>query len=545
MFNGNTYRDAIISGANNIVNNKSRVDELNVFPVPDGDTGTNMSMTAGSAAAELGRLSNESVEVVTKTAAAAMLRGARGNSGVILSLLFRGISKGMKGVGEASGADFAAALKKGVESAYGAVMKPTEGTILTVARVAQEYAQAAVDAGADDLAVFEETLKGAKEALAETPELLPVLKKAGVVDAGGQGFVVILEGMLSVLRGDGIINLSGADSDQSGTDGEAAAKPEYTYSLELSVERGGAETDPAELRSYLSGIGGGISFDTNGDVITAAVKTDHPGSAIEKALEFGQLSSVKIENLVSAAKRSEEFSKEKTTVSGKQKYTPVAPSKPFGFVVVSAGEGLESLFRDLGADTVVSGGQTMNPSTDDILSAIEGTPGETVFVLPNNKNIIMAAEQAAPLATRKVEVLHSKSIPMGIAAMLSFDPDASTLDNVIAMRDAMAAVGSGAVTFAARDSEYDGHKIRQGDLLALENNKITFVETDLERCVARLVKSLVKRETCSVTLFYGEDITDEQAAAVQAAVETKIGKDIEVVTVSGGQPVYYFIISVD
>ena len=554
MFNGKMYRDAIISGANNILNNRVKVDELNVFPVPDGDTGTNMSMTANAASLELSRLGDDAtVSEVAKAAAAAMLRGARGNSGVILSLLFRGLSKGLKDVEKADGVQFAEALKKGVEAAYGAVMKPTEGTILTVARVAQERAQAAADSGADTLAVLEETLKGAEDILKETPEMLPALKKAGVVDAGGKGFCVILEGMLQVFRGGSIIAVeeAGASAPKEADSAIALADDEitFTYCTEFIVRRNSDnEADAKNLRAYLESIGDCVVVVDDEEIIKVHVHTDHPGNAFEKGLEFGQLINMKVENMRDQNERAKHNSKEakekKNPISGNS-YTPVAPEKPYGFVVVSAGEGLEALFKDLGADFVVSGGQTMNPSTDDILRAIELTPAETVFVLPNNKNIIMAAEQAIPLATRKVEVLHTKTIPMGVSSMLAFDPDSDTDANVIAMREAYDAVGSGQITFAARDSEYDGHKIKMGDLLAIKNGKIDFVETDMVKCITKLVKALLKKESYTVTIFYGEDITEEEAMQIQAAVEAKVGSDIEVVMVNGGQPVYYYIISVE
>ncbi len=555
MFNGKIYRDAIISGANNILNNRVKVDELNVFPVPDGDTGTNMSMTASAASLELSRLSDDAtVAEVTKAAASAMLRGARGNSGVILSLLFRGLSKGMKEIETADGAQFAAALKLGVEAAYGAVMKPTEGTILTVARVAQEKAQIAADAGQDALAVAEAALKGACDILEETPEMLPALKKAGVVDAGGKGFCVILEGMLQVFRGGEIIAVQDASADKGEAVVESAvalAEEDitFTYCTEFIVRRASDNAEDAvNLRAYLESIGDCVVVVDDEEIIKVHVHTDHPGNAFEKGLEFGQLINMKVENMRDQNERAKHNSKlpqeKKNPISGKS-YTPVAPEKPYGFVVVSAGAGLESLFKDLGADVVVSGGQTMNPSTDDILRAIESTPAETVFVLPNNKNIIMAAEQAIPLATRKVEVLHTRTIPMGVSSMLAFDPETDTEANVIAMRAAYEAVGSGQITFAARDSEYDGHKIKMGDLLAIKNGKIDFVETDMNKCITKLVKALLTKESYAITVFYGEDITEEQAMEAQAAIQAKVGSDIEVVMVDGGQPVYYYIISVE
>ncbi len=560
MINGNVLRDAIISAANNLSNQKKQVDDLNVFPVPDGDTGTNMSMSIGNAARELERLNDESVSKVSAVAASALLRGARGNSGVITSLLFRGFSKGFKDADEVTPQNLALALKLGVEAAYKAVMKPTEGTILTVARVASEYAEKAADKGSDTLAVFEAAMEGANKALAETPELLPVLKKAGVVDAGGKGFVVILDGMYSVLKEGVIIEANcGADNYEPAEKEEsrsAAAEFEgditFPYCTEFIVNRAeDAEgKDPAELRSYLESIGDCVVVVDDDEIIKVHVHTDHPGNAIEKALTFGPLVKLKIENMCDQHERAKHESANASKKPAKnaertETIKPVAPEKHYGFVSVSAGDGLAELFRDLGADIVVSGGQTMNPSTDDILRAIEATPAETVFVLPNNKNIIMAAEQAIPLATRNVIVLHTRTIPQGITAMLNFDPDASDNDNAITMQASIDTVQTGQVTFAARDSEFDGKPIKKGDLLALANGKIVFTETALEQCMMKLTKQLINKDSAFMTLFYGEDITEKQANRVMNLIKEKYGDRLEITLVNGGQPVYYFIISVE
>lgn len=554
MFDGNTLRDAIISGANNISNNRQSVDELNVFPVPDGDTGTNMSMSIGNAARELPRLQDESAEQVSEVAASALLRGARGNSGVILSLLFRGISRGFRGHETVDGKTLADALALGVEAAYKAVMKPTEGTILTVARVAAESARAAAESGKDALEVFEEALAGARAALEQTPELLPVLKKAGVVDAGGKGFIVILEGMLSVFKD----NMMIASSEQAAAPvtarRSAAAEFEgeitFTYCTEFIVKKDRNSTkDPLALRAYLETIGDSVVAVDDSQIIKIHVHTDHPGKAIERALEYGPLVNLKIDNMRDQHERARheaENAAAEASVSGEtDAYTSAGIEKPVGFVSVSVGAGLETLFRDLGVDQVVSGGQTMNPSTDDILKAIELTPAETVFVLPNNKNIIMAAEQAVPLSTRKVIVLHTRTIPMGMAALLAFDPDLSGDENAINMEKAAKNVGTGQITFAARDSNFDGHKIKKGELLALENGKVAFTEQELTRTVVRLTRSLYRRGSSFVTLIYGEDVTAEQAEEARAAVAAKLGSDAEITVINGGQPVYYFIISVE
>lgn len=556
MINGNTLRDALLSGANNIVNCKQAVDELNVFPVPDGDTGTNMSMTIGAAARELKLLDGETAEKVAATNASALLRGARGNSGVILSLLFRGFSKGLKGKEFLDSEGLANAMKLGVEAAYNAVMKPTEGTILTVARVGSEYATKAYNEGRNVVETFEALLEGASKALAETPEILPVLKKAGVVDAGGKGFVVILEGMLSVIRDGKMIEsneASATDFPAASSQRNAAAESEaditFTYCTEFIVKREN-DKDPKALRAYLETIGDCVVVVDDEEIIKVHVHTDHPGNAFEKGLTFGQLVNMKVENMRDQHERAKHDSKgdaPKTAApaANEDEVVSVAITKDFGFVAVAAGEGLHALFADLGADMIVSGGQTMNPSTDDILKAIEQTPASTVFVLPNNKNIIMAAEQAIPLSSRKVIVLPTRTIPQGITAMLNFNPDIDGDANAIEMQKAYANVQTGQVTFAARDSDYDGKQIKKGELLALANGKVSFTETDLEKCVIKLTKNLKDRDTSFVTLIYGEDVSEPDAEAICSALQDKLGSDIEVTLVNGGQPVYYFIISVE
>ena len=559
MINGDILRDAIISAANNLSNNKKQVDDLNVFPVPDGDTGTNMSMTLNNSARELDKLEGATASKVASVNADALLRGARGNSGVITSLLFRGFANGMKGDEYVTPRNISKALEFGVESAYKAVMKPTEGTILTVSRVASEYAKKAYKAGEDELGVFEAAIEGAEKALAETPELLPQLKKAGVVDAGGYGFVLILKGMYSVFK-DGII-IESASQSASGEEEEessnlsAVAEYEgeitFTYCTEFIVNRDPEiETEPLELRAYLETIGDCVVVVDSEEIIKVHVHTNHPGNAIEKGLEFGALVNLKIENMRDQQERARHDAKNKKEKKAKSKdrkqtFTPVEPTKPVGFVAVSAGDGLEALFKDLGADIVVSGGQTMNPSTDDILSAIEATPAETVFVLPNNKNIIMAAEQTIPISTRKVIVLHTRTIPQGITAMLTFDPDLSNNKNAIAMEKAAEKIVTGQITFAARDSEFDGHKIKKGELMALLGGKITHVDTDLTNVVMKLLKKMIKSDSQFVTVIYGQDVSPVNVRAIEAKVQEKYGSKVEITFVDGGQPVYYYIISVE
>lgn len=559
MFNGDVLRDAIISAANNIANNRKAVDDLNVFPVPDGDTGTNMSLSIGNAARELEKLENEDAGKVASVAASALLRGARGNSGVITSLLFRGIANGLKGQSEVTAENLSVSLKLGVEAAYKAVMKPTEGTILTVARVAAEYAQKAFDSGKDTLGVFEAAMEGASAALAQTPELLPVLKQAGVVDAGGKGFLVILEGMYSVFKNGKIIEpvqsveTAETENEWEGRNaaGEVEAEITFTYCTEFIVNRNAeCEKQPSELRSFLEGIGDCVVVVDDEDIIKVHVHTDHPGKALEEGLTFGQLVKLKIENMRDQHERAKHDAENKPKRPVKnaertQEFKPAEPTKEVGFVSVSAGAGLEELFKDLGVDTVVSGGQTMNPSTDDILRAVEATPAKTVFVLPNNKNIIMAAEQTIPLSTRKVIVLHTRTIPQGITAMLNFDPECDDDTNAINMQDAFENIGTGQITYAARNSNFDGKDIKEGQLLALENGKVSFTETDIEKCALKLVKQLLKKDSSFVTVIYGEDVSDEEADAVRNAVEEKFGDKVEVTLVNGGQPVYYYIFSVE
>lgn len=558
MFNGDILRDAIISAANNLANNKKQIDDLNVFPVPDGDTGTNMSMTLANSARELEKLSGATAGKVASVNASALLRGARGNSGVITSLLFRGFAKGIGDAEFATAENISNAFALGVEAAYKAVMKPTEGTILTVSRVASEYAMQALENGEDEIGVFAAAIEGAKAALEETPELLPALKKAGVVDAGGKGFVTILEGMMSVLK-DGVIIKSAVtesteekeeDSSRNAA-GEFETEITFTYCTEFIVNRAAeCEKEPSELRAYLETIGDCVVVVDDEEIIKVHVHTDHPGNAIENALTFGQLVHLKIENMRDQherAKHDAENAQKKPAKSAdlSETYTPVAPTKPVGFVSVCAGSGIEELFRDLGVDTVVSGGQTMNPSTDDILKAIETTPAETVFVLPNNKNIIMAAEQTIPISTRKVIVIHTRTIPQGISAMLAYDPETGDEDNAIEMQKSTERIATGQVTFAARDSDFDGHSIKKGEILAMLGGKISFVENDVDKSVMKLLKQMVKRESQFITVIYGEDVDEASAALLEEQIRQKYGAKTEITVINGGQPIYYYILSVE
>ena len=563
MISGAQLKNAIISGSNNISKYKKQINELNIFPVPDGDTGTNMSMTIGAAAEEMQRLEDTATAAqAAKKAASSMLRGARGNSGVILSLLFRGISKGLEGREEISAEDLVAALELGVDEAYKAVMKPTEGTILTVARVAGERAREALELGSDPVQVWDAACMGAADALEETPELLPVLKKAGVVDAGGQGLCLIFEGMLSVFRS-GIVLESGLSEEERAQEtaeffrnvaAEFDSEINFTYCTEFVVGRDPEiQKDPLDLRLFLETIGDCVVVVDDEEIIKTHVHTENPGDALQYALQYGQLLTVKIENMKEQhRKAAEENEAQKAAAAALEPQPERAalerqePTEEMGFISVAAGDGLKSLFLDLGCANVVSGGQTMNPSTEDLLEAVLATPAKKVFVLPNNKNIIMAAEQTVPLATdREVIVIPTRTIPQGLSAMLAYDPDADADANKETMLEAAGNVDTGLVTFAARDSEYGGHTIRHGDILGLKNGKLEYIEKDPVSACVRVTRSLATKRTSFVTLIYGEGITQKQAEDAKRRLEEKLHSDVEITLVNGGQPVYYFIISVE
>ena len=548
IISGKLLRDSILSGANNIINHKKEVDELNVFPVPDGDTGTNMSMTIGAAIPELKRMSDDiGAGAVAEAAAGAMLRGARGNSGVILSLLFRGISKGLAKAPTTDGKTFAAALTKGVEAAYKSVMKPTEGTVLTVSREAAEAAVKKSEETDDIVEIFTALIEEGEASLARTPELLPALKKAGVVDAGGMGFLVIFKGMLQVISGGTMIENEEEAAEKKAVvvtgnaAGNAEANIEFTYCTEFIVMKKEGCGDAMKLRAYLESIGDSVVVVDDESIIKVHVHTEHPGNAIEKGITFGSLTNLKIENM----REQHKAQTEKVELERKSKLAPVKPEKQYGFVAVANGAGLEALFRDLGVDSIVRGGQTSNPSTEDILEAIGATPAHNVFVLPNNKNIIMAAEQTVKLADRNVIVLQTRSIPQGITAMLTFDPDADVNANSVAMTEAFDRVGTGMVTFAVRDSEVDDKKIKQGDILGMENGKLTVVDRDLTKVLYKTTKHLINGESSYVTVMYGADVPEDKANEAFDYLKSKLGDNVEFVLVNGGQPVYYFIVSVE
>lgn len=544
MITGQMFRDGVISGANNIANSRQAVDALNIFPVPDGDTGTNMSMTIASAADEVKDLPDDvALCDVAKKTAGALLRGARGNSGVILSLIFRGFSKAFKGLEEAGGKDVARAFRAGTDAAYKAVMKPTEGTILTVVRCAAEAAENMAEINDDPMEVCVAALEAAKTALASTPELLPVLKQAGVVDAGGQGFLLVLQGMESVFGYNAIIRPVGEEAIADDKDLKAeenADEPTLSYSVKFTVYKNSKakESDPIKLRAYLEAIGENVTVSEDGGKIKAQLCTDTPGNVITNALKYGQLYDITLENLREPI---EEQSEEK------QVSEVAEPINDYGFVSVCAGDGLTELFKDLGADSVVSGGQTMNPSTDDIVNAVLSVPAKVVYVLPNNKNIIMAAQMARDeIKDRKVAVLETKTIPQGISAMLAFDETVSVEENVETMTAQAGLTKTASVTFAARDSEVDGKPIKKGQMMGLCNGAIKFIGEDKEEIAFNSAAELFNPEENSlITVIYGKDETEENANKIEQMLIDKLGDDVEVSVVDGGQPVYYYIISVE
>lgn len=543
MITGALLKSAFISGANNINNNRQAVDELNIFPVPDGDTGTNMSMTISNAAKALAVISDdEPVGSVADTAASALLRGARGNSGVILSLIFRGFSKGLKGLREADGAQVASALQNGVDAAYKAVMKPTEGTILTVIRCAARQAQKAAAEDNDPIKVWAAACEGAQDALMRTPEQLPVLKAAGVVDAGGQGLVLILLGMQSVIEDNTVIpgenQVTAAASQPKSVVASASDDIKFGYCSEFIINKNpGCTLNPLRLRAYLESIGDCVVVVEDDSIIKVHVHSNEPGNVIQAALKYGPLVNIKIDNM--------RYQHQNAALgTGSSEPVKVKPVKPIGFVAVAAGSGLEQLFRDLGADAVVSGGQTMNPSTEDILKAIETVPAESVIVLPNNKNIIMAAEQTIPLSEKKVSVLPTRTIPQGITAMLNFDDTSSADENLNVMAKAAEKVSTGLVTFAARDSEVNGQHVQQGQILGMENGKITVIEKDFVTAAFKITKRMFKRSSSLITIIKGDGVSDEDTDKLVQQLSDKFS-DAEVSVIDGGQPVYYFIISVE
>ena len=552
------FKDMILCADAALAENTQQINELNVFPVPDGDTGTNMGLTMNEAAAQLRKKEFYAVDAVADCVAGALLRGARGNSGVILSLLFRGISRRLKGMETVGAKEFAAAMEDGVDAAYKAVMKPAEGTILTVARMASAAAVEYAKKGNDIEELLDTAIRIGKEALDNTVNQNPVLQKAGVVDAGGMGYIVIFSAMLAYLRGEvtaptaavqaGVIANENNAFDMFGTD-------EITYAFDTVyiVRKHEPNVDLTPLRAYLSSIGDCLVIGEDDEAFKVHVHTNIPGEALTKSQQYGTLELAKIENMRTQyddimagrkAQTTDDLEKVEQELEAAEDLH-AAPTKRYGIVAVCAGEGIANLFKELGADTIVTGGQTMNPSTADIIKEINRTPAEIVFVLPNNKNIIMAAEQSIPLCEDKtVVVVPTKTIPQGITAMLNFDPEGEVSDIVEAMNESLGNVHTAQVTYAARDSDFDGYAIHAGEYLALLDGKLIGSFTEMPSMLGKMSEAFGDLDPEIITVYYGEDVTQDDAETTAAALEEAF-PDAEVTVVNGGQPVYYYMISVE
>nr|WP_326214743.1 DAK2 domain-containing protein [uncultured Oscillibacter sp.] len=559
---GVLFKQMVLHGAAAITAQKQAINDLNVFPVPDGDTGTNMSMTIGTAVTELRKTTPTTVDQAASVTASALLRGARGNSGVILSLLFRGLSKALKGRETCDAAAFAAAMQEGVSAAYKAVMKPAEGTVLTVSRLA---AKQAVDTAAQEKdveKVLEEAIRAGNEALAQTIEMNPVLKKAGVVDAGGKGYLLILEGMLAEMRGEPMPEVGDdGEPEKEKADFAMMAAEEITFAFDtvFIVRKSNPDISLEPLRTYLNSIGDSLVIGEDDEAFKVHVHTNIPGSALNESQKYGTLELAKIENMrtqaddlaagkhVQSTDDLDAVEKELESGEGAQEegHVVAAPEKPYGFLAVCAGEGLAAVFRDLGADGVVSGGQTMNPSTESILEGVDKIPAETVFVLPNNGNIIMAAQQCDALTDKHVVVIPSKTVPQGITAMMNVDFEAPDVQSITdAMTESLSTVTTAQITYAARDSDFDGFDIKAGDYLALQEGKLFGTDGDLNALLHALAQSALEHAASFISLYFGEDVTEEDANAA-AKVFEETCPEAEVAVLSGGQPVYYYIISME
>ena len=553
--NGAMFKEMLLFGTVSIAQAQQAINDLNVFPVPDGDTGTNMSLTIQTAAQELKKIEPATVDQAASVTASALLRGARGNSGVILSLLFRGISKELKGCKEADGAAFAAALQEGVAAAYNAVMKPAEGTILTVSRLAAERAVNAAEEHNSVEYVIEQAIAQGEITLSQTTDMNPVLKKAGVVDAGGKGFLLILGGMLSALRGEERPELTAEDT-QEKADFAMLSEEDITFTFDtvFIVRKSGRSIEP--FRRFLDGIGDSLVIGEDDEAFKVHVHTDIPGEALSEAQKYGTLELAKIENMRTQAQQLAAGGKAQSTddldaieqeleAAEHEDAGEAEPEKDFGFLAVCAGDGLASVFTDLGADGVISGGQTMNPSTESILKEIKKVRAHTVFVLPNNKNIIMAAQQCAGLTEKKVIVIPTASIPQGVSAMMAVDPDADSAEAIEqAMTGAAQCVSTAQITYAARNSDFDGFDIHEGDYLALLDGKLLGTDRDVSALLDALSDEAASREAEFVTVFYGEDVSEEDARKA-SEIFTRKCPDAEVNLICGGQPVYYYIISIE
>ena len=553
--NGAMFKEMLLFGTVSITQAQQAINDLNVFPVPDGDTGTNMSLTIQTAAQELRKIEPATVDQAASVTASALLRGARGNSSVILSLLFRGISKELKGCKEADGAAFAAALQEGVAAAYNAVMKPAEGTILTVSRLAAERAVNAAEEHNSVEYVIEQAIAQGEITLAQTTDMNPVLKKAGVVDAGGKGFLLILGGMLSALRGEERPELT-EENAQEKADFAMLNEEDITFTFDtvFIVRKSGRSIEP--FRRFLDGIGDSLVIGEDDEAFKVHVHTDIPGEALTEAQKYGTLELAKIENMRTQAQQLAAGGKAQSTddleaieqeleAAEHENAGEAEPEKDFGFLAVCAGEGLANVFTDLGADGVISGGQTMNPSTESILKEIKKVPAHTVFVLPNNKNIIMAAQQCIGLTEKTVVVIPTASIPQGVSAMMAVDPDMSDADAIAkAMTDAAQCVSTAQITYAARNSDFDGFDIHEGDYLALLDGKLLGTDRDVSALLDALSDEAASREAEFITVFYGEDVSEEDARKA-SEIFTRKCPDAEVNLICGGQPVYYYIISIE
>ena len=539
IINGADFRRLVINAAVNIENNKQHLNELNVFPVPDGDTGTNMSMTINAAAGDLRKTEDPSLGQAAKVAASAMLRGARGNSGVILSLLFRGISKRLKGTEVADGVLWAEALQEGVDAAYKAVMKPAEGTILTVSRLAAAKAMEAAQENNFIEFVQEAAIAEAKTALADTTNQNPVLKKAGVVDAGGKGWLVALEAIYSSLQGEDVIvpeGMVGEVKESANFDDFDTDDITFTYCTEFIIQREN-DLDVEPFRAFLDSLGDSLVLVDDEEIIKVHVHTNDPGKALHEAIDYGSFVTVKIENM-----RLQHT--EKVMTENEKSPKIAAPEKPIGVVSVCAGDGLADVFRNLGVDGIISGGQTMNPSTQDILTAVNKVPAETVFVLPNNKNIIMAAQQVDALTEKNVIVIPSKTVPQGITAMLSFNPEGSVAENQEALTEALDTVDTMQITYAARNSDFDGFDIREGDYMALYGSQLFSTSKDIKVLLKALAQKVRDDGKEYITIYYGADVKERHAQKA-ADIFADICPDADVNLIRGDQPVYYYMISAE
>ena len=554
------FKEMILCADAALAANTQLINELNVFPVPDGDTGTNMGLTMNNAAAELRKKSFTAVSAAADCVAGALLRGARGNSGVILSLLFRGISKRLKGMDTVAAKEFAAAMKDGVDAAYKAVMKPAEGTILTVARLSAEEAVSYCKKGSDFEKMLEKSLVAADKALEDTMTINPVLKKAGVVDAGGKGYIVIFDAMLKYLRGEiaapaAAVEVSAIANEGGAFDVFDTAEITYAFDTVFIVRKEEPDVDLTPLRAYLSSIGDCLVIGEDDEAFKVHVHTNIPGEALTKSQKYGTLELAKIENMrtqhedILAGRKAQSTDDldavEKELENGMAEEDKLAnPDKKYGFVAVCAGEGMAQLFGELGADRIVTGGQTMNPSTEDILKEVNRTPAETVFVLPNNKNIIMAAEQCAPLTEKKVVVIPTKTVPQGITAMLNFESDSETEEIIDTMNEVIGDVHTAQITYAARNSDFDGYEIHEGEYLALMDGKLIGSYKAMDSALESVGKAAAELDPEIVTVYYGEDVNEDEADTAAEKLEEAL-PDAEVSAVNGGQPVYYYMISIE